>query len=761
MRPKLSSVEKYNRNMRWRMIGLMLIFGLGIFVPLFIQLYDIQINRHDELEQKAIAQQMDRGKVTANRGTIYDRNMNVIASSGSAETLIIDPFNIESDEQARLIARGISDILGLEYDSMLEKTAQREVRYIVIAIKLEKELAEEIRLFIQANKLTRQMKLEADSKRYYTYSNMAAQVLGFVGRDNSGLDGLEAKYNTLLTGTPGHTISVSDREGRILPNQYEMFYEAEDGKSLVLTLDETIQHFLEKHLETALIENQVAEKATGIVMDVKTGAILGMATKGDFDPNNYQEITDPAVLEYLSQFEGEEYAAQLKAAREAMWRNKAISDTYEPGSTFKIISAAIALETASVNLQSETFHCSGSMKNIGGWDINCHKRSGHGTQTLAEAIQNSCNPAFIQIAQKIGPENFYNFMRSFGFFERTGIDMTGEASNQGLYHTWEAYSSQAATQATYSFGQTFKISPIQLITAVSAVANGGYLMQPYVVGDSIDQNGVRTAVNTPTVVRQVISEETSAIMRGLLEDAVALGTGKNASVLGYRIAGKTGTSQKRDKYDDEGNYIGDGCYVVSFVGFAPADDPQVAVLVVLDEPGRERNLRSGGYMAAPVGGRIFADVLPYLGIAPHYSEAELSMADLRVPSLVGKSLEDAKTALKSSGVQYKIIGTGSEITGQIPSAGIRVPGTAEILVYAGADVPTELVEVPAVLGRSPEKVNKAMADVGLFMKATGAAGLGANDIVAAFQTIEPGTMVPIGTIIEVEFRSSSVTDSIG
>ncbi|MDR1735244.1 MAG: PASTA domain-containing protein [Oscillospiraceae bacterium] len=757
-KPKMTEAQKSTRNLRLRVFFLMAVFGAIMFIPLAMQLYDVQVNRHDDLESKAIGQQTRRMSVSANRGSIYDRKLSILASSGSAETVGIDPPNIESDEQAQKIAKGLADILGLDYEWVLEKTTHKNTSNMTIAVKIEKEKSDQVREFIKTNSFERMIKLDPDSKRYYTYSNLASHIIGFVGRDNTGLDGLEAKYDKYLIGTPGHTISSIDREGRILPDQYEMFYDAQDGQSLVLTIDETVQHIVERHLETALLENEVANRGCAIVMDVKTGGIIAMATKGDYDLNNYQEIADESVLEYLSSFEGQAYQEELAKARQAQWRNKAVSDTYEPGSTFKIITSSIAIETGKIDLENDRFYCSGVAHNIGGFDIRCHKAAGHGSQTLKEAIQNSCNPAFIAIANKIGTENFYKMMGEFGYMDRTNVDIMGEASNKGLYHTWDVYNRDVSTQATYSFGQTFKITPIQMITAVSAVANGGYLMQPYVVSDTIDADGMRSAVNTPKVVRQVISSETSKIMRDYLENAVKNGTGRNAQVTGYRIAGKTGTSQKRDLRDADGNDIGQGKYVVSFVGFAPADDPQIAVLVMLDEPGLANNLRTGGYMSAPVARRIFADALPYLGIAPHYTSEELSMLDIATPDVTGKALEAAKDALEEKKMSYRVIGKGDTVLAQVPASGVKLPVTAEVLLYTESEAPAGTVVMPDVTGLSPEKANEKLGNAGLFMRATGAIEAAAAQITAAYQTVEAGVEIPLGTVVEIEFRDKSVDD---
>ncbi|MDR0248526.1 MAG: hypothetical protein LBI44_02535 [Oscillospiraceae bacterium] len=757
--PDAPSRKSANR-VTWRVMLLVALLGVGIFAVLGVRLYEIQVNLRGELQGKANAQHTDSTGIDAVRGSIYDRNMNLLASSQNAETVGIDPSNIENDAQASLIAKGLSEILDIDHAVIYEATKKQGTKNVTVARKIDKEKADEVRAFIVKNGFSRMIKTEPDSKRYYVYSNLAAQVIGFVGSDNRGLDGLESKYDALLTGTSGHIVAVNDRSGQVAPLQYEMVYDVSNGKSLVLTLDETVQRSLERHLEMAMRENSVQNRGCGIVMDVKTGAILGMATKGDYDLNNYQAVSDKTALAELAALSGEEYRAYLAAAQRAQWRNKAVSDPYEPGSTFKIFTAAIAVEEKAVDIEKDIFVCTGIVHDVGGFDIRCHKRNGHGSLTFAETICNSCNPAYIAIGAKVGAAKFYHYMRAFGFMERTGIDVMGEASNLGLFHTWEAFSTQVSTQATYAFGQTFKITPIQLITAVAAVANGGYLMQPYIVGEAIGGNGARSAVNTPTVVRQVISAETSKLMCALLEGVVSEGTGKNAYVKGYRVAGKTGTSQKRDLWDKNGNDISEGKYVVSFVGFAPADDPQVAVLIVLDEPGGPASLRSGGYMAAPVAGRIFADVLPYLGVAPRYSDEELSARDIKTPGVTGKALSQAIVSLTNIGLDYKIYGEGSVVVSQIPVSGIALTAASKVMLFTEAGLDDmEPVLMPDLTGKTFSQANAILADLGLFMRPTGAFGTDDAALKAAFQAVSPGESTPFGSIIEVEFRDNSVDDA--
>ncbi len=746
--------NKSNRSLLARTIALMLIFGLGTFAVLGVKLYSISVTQHDKLQKQAMDQQTRSTVITPNRGTIYDRNMNVIAMSVSMETVFLDPHNIKTDEQRELIANGLSVILGIDREKLLEQT-KRDNRYEIVAKKVDKEAADLIRAFIVENKLGDWVGLDPDSKRVYPNNNFASTVLGFVGTDNNGLDGLEAKYESDLQGTPGQIVVARDAKGSSMPTQYEMYYDASDGSSLRLTIDESIQHFLEKHLETAVIENQVSQRACGIVMDVKTGGILAMATKGDYDLNNPFVITDEEVRAEIEALTGtEEFSAKRAEALQSQWRNKAVSDTYEPGSTFKMFTAAMAIEENAVG-DSDHFNCAGSVK-VGKWTINCHKRAGHGSQNFLEAMMHSCNPAFIAIGNRVGPEKFYSYMQAFGFMDMTNVDLPGETSNKGLVHPYEVYNRDPAAQAVYAFGQTFKITPIQLITAVSAVANGGYLMKPYVVQDWLDQEGSVVKSTSPTVVRQPISTETSKKLCLMLEQVVCNpeGGGKNAYIKGYRIAGKTGTSQKRDVVGASEQ----GLYVTSFVGFAPADNPEIAILIMLDEPGGPRNLRMGGYMAAPVARRVLADALPYLGIAPQYSADDLTGVDVAVPNIKGKSVEEAKKLLKYAGLEATVEGAGDVVLDQVPVYGVKVPSSAKIILYTEGEKPGEKIAVPDLAGKTPEQVNTALASLGLYMKATGANAVTSSTVKATWQDYQAGEEVVIGTVIQVEFSDSSVGD---
>jgi stage V sporulation protein D (sporulation-specific penicillin-binding protein) len=747
----ISADRRANRLILGRTIFLLILCGVVIFIPLVAQLYKIQIKEHDFYEQKAISQQTRHTTISANRGTIYDRNGKSLAISASVETVYIAPVYIENDDQAELIAEGLAEILDLNYEDVYKKTQNRKSYYQVILRKIEKETADRVRSFKQEHKL-RAIQIEPDTKRYYTYGDLASQVIGFVGVDNDGLEGIEAYYNESLTGKAGKIVSAKNARGTSMSLKYEKYYDPEDGKSLVLTIDETIQHIIEKHLEQAVVENYVENRGAAIAMDVKTGEILAMAVTGGADLNNAWALSeeDQKLLEGL---EGEEYSKKLAELRLEQWRNKAVADTYEPGSIFKLITSAIALEEDVIDLDW-SYTCSGSIK-VAGWSkpINCWRRYGHGTQDFTRTLQNSCNPAFVTVGLKIGQETFYKYMQAFGFGQKTGVDLPGEAT--GLLHDYKTFLSNDVSLAVSAFGQTFTVTPLQMISAVSALANGGYLMKPHLVKEYLDSEGNVIERVEPEVIRQVISEETSATMRHLMEQVVADGSGRNAQVKGYRIGGKTATSEKiiagQDTY---------GKYVVSFVAVAPADEPQIALLVLLDTPTGDIpvNQRSGGFIAAPLAGRILADILPYLGIEPQYTGDELFGTDVLVPRLKGLTESEAKQELDKKKMKYKIVGDGDVVTDQLPAYGAKVTSSAEVVLYMGEQLPEGTVAVPNVIMMSPEKANKILTDAGLYMLPTGAIKSKVSTITAIHQSVPAGTQVKRGTVVEVEFLDTNVGD---
>ncbi len=746
------SDQKANRDLQIRTLILMVVFGVGVFIPLMIKLYQVQILEHEKYQGMAVQQQTKDTIVAPPRGTIFDRNHKALAISASVNDVSVDPHIIIEASDKALISQGLGEILGIEPQVILDKIEKyKKKEYASIQLRVEQDVAEKIRAFVVDNELEGKINLTPNMKRYYPNGNFASNVLGFVNSDGKGVEGLESRYNEKLTGNPGRIISARDNRGASFPLQYEKYYDASSGLNMVLTLDDRMQHFLEKHLDTAVVENLVAKRATGIIMDVKTGGILAMATSPSYDPNNRTEITDPAIQAQLAGLEGEELSAATKAALIAQYRNKAVNDTYEPGSTFKIVTASIALEEKVVTM-ADRFTCNGSIR-VAGWNkpMSCHRKIGHGAESFLEGIQNSCNPVFISVGLRIGRQLFWDYMHAFGFFDKTGIDMPGESSS--VISSWDVFNYSDVPLATYSFGQTFNVTPIQLIAAASAVANDGKLMWPHIASEFIDDEGNIVESVEPRVVRQVISSETAQLVCSALEEVVRIGTGKNAYVSGYRIAGKTGTSQK----------IGpagpiSGKYVVSFLGFAPADDPQIAIIVALDEPGGQMNLRSGGQMAAPVVGRILADILPYIGILPQYSADDVAGKDVETPFVKGLDLVAAQKLLKERGMQYRIVGEGDKVLDQLPVPGVKMPKSAEMILYTESQRPEESVKVPNVVGKSPEQANKLIINAGLYMRVSGTTDTHSTSVTAAMQDIAAGEPVPLGTIISVEFRDTSISD---
>ena len=611
---------------RVRLVMLMLGAAMAVLI---VRLFYLQVVQADMWKEKASSQQMYSTSITATRGNIYDRNMKTLARSVTVWTVFISPAEMK-EEQRELVASGLSEILDVDYDMVYEKSLKTWRYNETIKKKVDNDTADEVTAFIQENDI-RGIYLTEESMRYYPYGNLASTVLGFTGSDGSGAYGLEAYYNKALSGTDGVIASVRNAKGTAMPFSEQQIYDAEDGQSLVLTIDETVQHYLEKHLENAVQEHEVQNRAVGIVMNVKTGEILAMSTKPDFDPNEpsaiYDTATAEALAEQLEEAGGDEekldaYYEALGEAQLAQWRNKAISDPYEPGSVFKLITASAALETGTVT-GSTPFYCPGYIE-VAGNRIACWKAGGHGNLDFVGAIKGSCNPAFIMTGQALGAELFMEYLDKFGLYDVTGVDLPGEATS--IMHSRETMLNEnMASLSSASFGQTFKVTALELMTAVNATVNGGYLMQPYVVSQVLDSDGNVISSTEPVVVRQVISEETSALVASYAEQVVSGegGSGARAAVPGYRIGGKTGTSQKLDQEGDE--------TILSFYGFAPADDPEIAVLVMLDEP--QKNNQYGSVIAAPVVGNILADILPYLGFEPSYTEEELSSADMPTPYL--------------------------------------------------------------------------------------------------------------------------------
>ena len=743
---KDENIRRANRVIQTRSFVLMLIMGVAMFVLLFFQLFDLQIIRHEELQSKAVNQQTRRTVVTASRGTIYDRTGNIMAISASAETIILSPLEIDravNDKDSPVswtkdsLAAGLAEILGSDASSIRKRMDNTESQYEVIKLRAEEETANAVRTYISENKIVG-VHLVADAKRYYPYGSLASHVIGFVGDENTGLYGLEARYEQELEGQSGLVVSAKDNAGNDMMYAYEQYFAAQNGSDLTLTLDATIQYYLEKGLESMADKFAAANGATGIIMDVRTGGILAMASYPNYDLNDFSAVQDKTLQERMERGEGTLADMQL-----LQWRNKALNDTYEPGSTFKILTLAAALEEGVIDMNT-TVNCNGFV-NISNYTIHCSNKAGHGLQTLVQSVGNSCNPAFISYGLKLGNTTFYNYMKAFGLMDDTGIDLGGEAV--GIFADPASFTQ--LDLACYAFGQNFNVTPIALITAQAACINGGYLRSPYLVERITDSNGSVTYQHDSTPIRQVISEETSATVRECLEYVVASGTSKNGQVAGYRIGGKTGTADKGQTGD----------VVVSFLCFAPADDPQVIMLLTMDTPSRSTGTYvSGGNMVAPTGSSIMAEVLPYLGVEPSYSAEELLGMDTTVPNVIGMSVEEAKSKLTERGLSCKVSGDGATVTDQTPAGGAIIPGKSAVILYAGADKSTAKCKVPHLIGKTPSEANTAATGAGLFIRFSGTTGSESSSVRVLSQSIEEGTEVDAGTVITVQLGDTSVTD---
>ena len=780
--------QRANRTILRRTLVLMVLCGIVAFVPLIGTLYHLMITEHDYYNEKAIKNQTRSTNLTATRGVIYDANMNVLASSSTVETVFIDPNEIaeqmKQPENSNLldqIARGLGEILDVEPNFVYEQAADKQYRYKVIKRKISEELADEVRAFISENSITG-VYLETDLKRYYPNSSLAAQALGFVSSDNNGSEGLEAYYNEELSGTAGKVVTSKGNYGSEMLYTYEKYYDASDGSSLITTIDSTVQAYVEKNLQNAIDKYDIKNGAFCIVMDVNTGEIKAMATLGSYDPNNYLEIYDDttallleneraaalALPEASAAYEAaiETYKQDVAAARMAQWRNRCVSDGYEPGSTFKLITLASALDSGAVTL-NDSFYCGGQEKFTGREQIlNCWKSAGHGAQTTAQALGNSCNIAFGHIGLRMGGDTFYDYLKSFGIMEKTGVDLPGEAS--GLFYERKYLNDPANYGTSYlitsSFGQSFRITPMQLVRAVAAIVNGGYVLEPYIVSEVVDADGNTVEKNEKTVLRQVISQQTSETMRTLMEQVVTEGTASAARTPGYRVGGKTGTSEKLDEYDENGQQVKDK--IVSFVGVAPIDDPKYVVLVALDTPAYSENSEkytvhgmyiSGGLMAAPTVRDIFLDILPYLGVEPDYGSEDIRGVNFTVPDVIGMDETEAGELLAEKTITYRVVGTGSVVTDQLPVAGSQVPGNSQIILYMGAEKQATRVEVPDFIGCSVADVNYLASNAGLYVQAKGTDRTDVY-VLAAYQDIDPGTEVDRGTTITVEFSSTGASD---
>ena len=755
-------------------VAMMGLLGIAAFLTVTGQLVRLMLVEHDYYEGKAIRNQTRSTSVTASRGTIYDRNMEVLAASSSVENIFLDPLELKQNGvDVDALAKKLAPLLDISEEYIKKQATDTSLRYKMLKRRQDRAVCDAVRELIAEEKLVG-VHLEPDSMRYYPNHSVASQLLGFTNTENVGSEGLESYYNMLLQGKAGAVITTKGNNETEMLYSYEKYYQATDGESLVLTLDLTVQRALEKQMRDAIDRYDVLNGAFGIVMDVNSGDILAMATLGGYDPNSYLEIFDlakNAELEELYQAasakpEGttertaafDVYNAEMAAARLKQWRNRCVSDGYEPGSTFKVVTLASALDSGAVTLQN-TFYCRGAEKFEGRSQIlNCWRHQGHGSETTAQALQNSCNLAFAHIGLLTGGETLYDYCKAFGLLDTTGIDLPGEA--KGLFHSREHLADNATFGTSYlistSFGQTVKPTPMQVVRAVAAVVNGGYLLKPHVVSQVLDADGNVTELYGREVIRQVISEDTSATMCELLESVVAVGTAKNAQVTGYRIGGKTGTAEKTDQRDASGQLTKDK--IVSFIGVAPMESPQYVVLVALDTPNPATGQYvSGGVMAAPTVAAVFEDILPYLGVEPDYSADEMYRVNVSMPSVEGLSISEAEKLLKDSSLSCKTVGSGSRVVSQLPAAGRAVPGLSTVLLYTDDSMPTDSVKVPDLRGKTAKEAVELLTPLGLYLQAKGA-DYTAWRVVATAQDLDPGSEVERGTTVTVLFTDTNDMD---
>ena len=716
------------------MAGLSLAFLYGIGALIYAGLINGEENR-----LKAERNQLSDTQIAAERGTIYDSNMNVLAKSASAWLVYINPSQIKDDTQKELVVNGLSQILGVDADSVRTKAEKTKTGYQKIAGEVETDVKEALEAYIDENsdnKLSTIIGIDPDTKRYYPYSSFASTIIGFTNSDDQGVGGIEMQYDDDLTGVSGRIITAKNAQQGSMSSDYETTYDAKPGESLVLSIDEVIQYYLEQGLEQALVDTG-AKYAYGIVMDTDTGAILGMTSKPDFDLNNPRKISNAALSETIAAITDDTQRAQETTnALYAQWRNRTISDTYEPGSVFKTVVVSAALEEGVVDLNT-TYTCTGGIQVADNYQ-RCWKPGGHGHETLTQGLMNSCNPFFITIGQALGEERFYKYFEAFGFTEKTGIDLPAEAKPVAgkTYHALESMGISELSSS--SFGQTFQVSPIQMITAVNTIANGGKLMQPYVVDSKLDSDGNVVYKTTPTVKRQVISEKTASTVADMMEQVVSIGTGKNAYVAGYHVAGKTGTSEK----------IGiEGAYIASFAGFAPADNPEISILIAIDEPTGEHG---GGAVAAPIAGMLLEKIMTYLNVEPQYEDDELSNISSVAPSLVGKSVGDAKVSAAKFTV--KVVGSGTKVISQTPAAGQQMRTGGVIVVYTEENAAKQTATVPNLCNMSMSQANSAAVNAGFNIRLSGTTNSG--EVLSYKQSVNAGEEAEIGSVITVYFKSN-------
>lgn len=725
------------------LILLILVLGFGAAILRLTYLTTVQSS---ELQEAAVDLQLADTTVSAKRGTIYDANGNVLAESASVWQVVMSPINFKNDKQRQAAAKGLSEIFDLEYNDVLEDTKQQS-HYVVVKRRIESDEREKVLELVDTLKkdysCSGVIQLLDDYKRYYPKNSLASSVIGFTGSDDQGLEGVEYEYDSYLSGTPGRIITAQNARGTDMPFQYEQNVESEDGNNVYLTIDETIQSICEKYMQKGVEDNNVLNKGVCIAMDVNTGAILAMVTTDGYDLNNPYELSAKDKKKIKSTAKKKQAEAE-SAALSAMWRNKAVADTYMPGSVFKMCVASAALEENLVN-DKTSFTCTGSIE-VEGETLHCSNTTGHGTQSFVEAISNSCNPAFVQIGQMLGASKFRQYYQGFGFSDKTGIDLPGEAEDS----FWKEGKMGGVDLAVASFGQNFKITPIQMITACAAVSNGGYVVQPYVVSKITDSKGNVIKTVDKKVKRQVISNDTSKKMNEYLEYNTERQGAAAGYISGYKVAGKTGTSEKKDITKVESSFSED--YISSFCGYAPADDPQIAMLVFFDTP--DGDAYYGSQVSSPVFINIMSEVLPYLDVKTSYTDEELGYVDASAGDYTGVSVDEAKTAVEADGFTATVKGNGSTVISQIPTVSSGLQKGGSIVLYTDSDSQSETISVPSLIGLSPDEVNSVASDYGLNVSFSGAT---TSSGTSSSQDIEAGTSVSPGTVITVSFADSSST----
>ena len=742
-----------------RRVMLIAVFlGILAFLPMIARLYSLMVDQYEYYSGLALRNQTRSTAVTADRGTIYDRNLNFLAYSENRENVYLDPHELK---QSKANLSEIGEFLGgvLEKDPswITEQAKDLRRRYKQVGSRIPEQTASQIRAYIQEHDISG-IHLEPTSVRVYPQGTLAAQVIGFTNASNDGTEGIEASYNSFLAGSAGKVITTKGNNEMDMPFSFENFQASQKGADVILTLDATVQACLEKQLATAIERYDVQNGAFGLVMNCKTGEILAMATLGSYDPNNYLEIADEKVLLSLQQLlenggDSDAYSKALAEARWKQWRNRVLSDGYEPGSTFKVMTMAAALDCGAITLTTP-FYCRGAEQIPGRSQLlHCWRSAGHGAEQTPQALQNSCNIAFAHIALKLGGERFYDYVQRFGILEKTGIDLAGESKgvffDKKLITDTDKWGTASLTSG--SFGQTFKITPLQLVRAISSVVNGGNLLEPYIVSEVVDANGVTLLRQEPTVVRTTISPETSATMRELIRSVVTEGTAKNAAVPGFSIGGKTGTSEKIDVFDENGQRVLDK--IVSFVGIAPMEDPEYIVLAALDTPSRSTGIYiSGGVMAAPTVGAIMADILPYLGVE-RTAEAEA----IPLGNLTGLTLKEARALVKEQKLTVTSLGEGETITAQLPAAGEQVLPGSEVLVYLADADGERMVTVPDFTGMNRQQASQAAGKLGLFVNATGNQEE-SPQVTVCGQKESAGTELPVGSAVTLQFADSTARD---